>query len=76
MLIHKVNEDTFVESLVELEIPYELVQSIQKAILMCDFQTISEMVGRNEGQLILGAIEKRLPGQVDTNKWRITIEKI
>ena len=76
MLIHKVNEDTFIESLIELEIPYDLVQSIQKAILMCNYQTIPEMVGTNEAQLILGAIEKRVAGIDTTNKWRIIIEKI
>lgn len=76
MQVKKWDAETFVETTVDLDIPFELIQSLQKGILEAGFLSTPYIISENENQLVLGAISKRNPGEADSLKWRITIEKV
>jgi hypothetical protein len=76
MEIRKIDPQTFVETTVDLDIPFELVQSLQKGILEAGFLSTPSIIAENENQLVIGAIQKREVGGPDALKWRITIEKV
>lgn len=66
-------DENFVESLVDIDIPYEMVHALQRGILEAGYTTSPYILTEDKNHIVLGVKSLDIQNKFT---WKITIEKV